>query len=382
MNNIYCKKEMSLADQEKKVFSDYLDQQEIAMNIWDLFHEWVSLSNEKVEFFYLKVYQNEHVIGLGLFLKINSFDMRTSYSRLRKNVFFNTITKVLSSLGRKCIYLSLRNLITANICRPFFYSSPEVEDVVMDAILTYLKSEKGADMVSIIDTKDKGRYYENAGLREYLCPSEAWFDVKQYSDISEYLKKHRSLKRNIKRRKNKVKNEIFIGPVTENDKNQLKACLDCSIENTRVYNPSQKFFEDNMFNTDVFNSKDYVHIVVRVGENIAGFHTFKISGACMGGVLGGFNRKYSRNNYVYERIIVASLDYAIQHNLKRVHYSLIDNFTKLRLVDSREPCSLFFYSRNPINRFAFKRTFKFNDLYELYRLENQLNPKNKIKKSK
>ncbi len=371
MKNINCKKDISLTKQEKAVFSRYLDQQKLSSNIWDLFQEWIVLSDSKVKFFYLKVYQNDQLIGLGLFLKINSFDLRTSYSILRKNAFFNTITLVLSLLSRKCLYVCLRNLITANISRPFFYKEFEMESVVMNAILTYLKQEKNADMVSIIDTKSNDSHYEIAGFHKYPCPSESWFDVKKYADISEYLKKHKSLKKNISRKKNIITYEIFAGPVSEFDKEAIKACLDCSIENSRAYNPTQKFFEDNIFKADVFDSYNYVHIVVRVDQKIAGFHTFKVSGLNMGGVLGGFNRKFSRKNYVYERIIVASLDYAIRNNIKRVHYSLIDNFTKLRLIDSIEPCNLFFYSRNPINRILFKYTFKHSDVFKLHLLETQ-----------
>lgn len=371
MRNIFCKKDISLTNQERAVFENHLDQQKVASNIWDLFQEWIILSNKKVEFFYLKVYQNEQLIGLGLFIKINSFDLRTSYSILRKNLFLNTLSSVLLLLSRKCLYVSLRNLITANISRPFFYSELKMERVVMNAILSYLKQEKDADMVTIIDTKDNDSHYGFAGFHKYPCPSESWFDVKKYTDISEYLKLHKSLKKNISRKKKLITHEVFSGPVSESDKADIKACLDCSIENSRAYNPTQKFFENNMFKADVFNSDNYVHIVVRVDQKIAGFHTFKVSGSNMGGVLGGFNRKLSRKNYVYERIIVASLDYAIRNNIKRLHYSLIDNFTKLRLIDATESCNLYFYSRNTINRIAFKYAYKYSDVYELYQLERQ-----------
>ncbi len=371
MNHIYCKRGTTLTVQEKEVFRHYLAQKQISSDIWDLFQQWIVLSNSKVNFFYLKVYQHDRLIGLGLFTKIYSFDLRASYSILRKNFIFNTILSILSLFSRKCLYVCLRNLITANISRPFFFRELEMEGVVMNAILSYLKREKEADMVSIIDTKDNVTHYEIAGFHKYPCPSESWFDVKKYSDISEYLKKHKSLKKNVSRKKNLITPEIFTGPLSEMDKDQIKACLDCSIENSRVSNPAQKFFEDNMFNADVFNSDNYVHIVIRIDERIAGFHTFKISGSSMGGVLGGFNRKYSGNNYVYERIIVASLDYAIRNGINRVHYSLIDNFTKLRLVDAIEPCHLFFYSRNAINRIAFKYAFKYSDVYKLCQLERQ-----------
>ena len=165
--------------------------------------------------------------------------------------------------------------------------------------------------------------------------------------------------------------EIRQGPISDTDKEQMKACVECSIENSRVNNPCQQFFEDNIFDTNVFKSSDYVHILVRVDGTIAGFHTFRVSASEMGGVLGGFNRDHSRKSFAYERVIVASLDYAIKNNIKRVHYSLIDNYTKLRLIDSLEPCGLYFYSRNPLNRKIFKLTSKFSDLYMLSLLEEQ-----------
>ena len=121
----------------------------------------------------------------------------------------------------------------------------------------------------------------------------------------------------------------------------------------------------------MFTSNGYVHILVRVDGVIAGFHTFQVSGSSMGGVLGGFNRDHSRNNFVYERVIVASLDHAIQNALRRVQYSLIDNHTKLRLLDLREPCGLYFYSSSPMNRTVFARTYEHNDVNTLWQLEQQ-----------
>lgn len=89
----------------------------------------------------------------------------------------------------------------------------------------------------------------------------------------------------------------------------------------------------------------------------------------MGGVLGGFNRAYTQNSFLYERVIVGSLDYAITKGLTHVHYSLIDNCTKLRLVESREPCGLYFFSRNPLNRKVYQLTYGYSDVHELSSLE-------------
>jgi len=369
MNNVHCKKDTSLTKEEKDVFTGHLKIEGLSHNIWDLFEEWVEISTSKVKFFYLKVYQGNELIGLGLFLKIKPLDLTTSYSRLRKNALVKKIFSFISLLNSNCVYLSFRNLITSNLTRPFFFREPERENIIMKAILTYLKDEKEADMVTIVDTSRNDNHYQKAGFDKYPSSSEAYFDATKYADISEYLNKHKSLKKNLKRKKKVVTTEILQGPISKNKQIQIRECLYCSIKESRVNTPSQQFFEDNIFETEVYNSDKYIHIFICIDNRIIGFHTFIVSGSSMGGVLGGFNRDYSRKTFAYERVIVASLDYAIKNKIKNVQYSLVDNYTKLRLVESLEPCGLYFYSRSPMNRSVFKHTIKYSDVHELYLLE-------------
>ncbi len=371
MNNVYCTKDTSLTEEEKEVFTGHLKQEGLSHTIWDVFQEWVARSTSRVTFFYLKVYQDDRLIGLGLFLRMKPFDMTTSYAAFRRSAVLRKIVSALSMLMSNCVYVSFRNLITSNITRPFFYREPELEDIIMSAILTHLKEEKEADMVTVVDTSANEKHYQKAGFDIYPSSSEAYFDATKYTDISEYLDKHRSLKKNLKRKRNVPSTEIIRGPLSKSDQAELRECLNRSIEGSRVNTPSQQFFEDTVFETEVYNSDKYIHILVRIDSRIIGFHTFHISGSNMGGVLGGFNREYAGRSFAYERVIVASLDYAIKNKLKNVHYSLVDNYTKLRLVDSLEPCGLYFYSRNAVNRNVFKYTFKFNDIYELHSLEKE-----------
>jgi hypothetical protein len=371
MSNVFCEQDTSLTEAEKAAFAGHLNRHGLSDNIWDLFSEWVAKSTSQVNFFYLKVYRDHELIGLALFLKIKPYDLRTSSSIFRDNTYLNKLFSILSAVTNNCVYVSFRNLITANITRPFFYRDPELEDTIMDSILAHLKRQKEADMVSILDTSTNDHHYQTASFAKYPSSSEAWLDATKYSGISEYLDEHRSLRRNLSRRKSGATTEIQRGPISEIDRGQIRDCLDCSVENSRINTPCQEFFESNIFETEVFNSRSYVHILIRVHGKIAGFHTFQVSGSNMGGVLGGFHRRYSRKSFAYERVIVASLDYAIQNQLNRVNYSVIDNYTKLRLVTDREPCGLYFYSRSPLNRYVFDLTFRFNDMHELYLLEKQ-----------
>ncbi len=381
MSNIVCKKEISLSEKEISFFDKNLKQQKLSRNIFNLFNEWVSRSTSKVSFFYLKVFQNNELIGIGLFLKIKPFDFRTSYSKLRKHRFLNKLFGFFSKVNNNCVYLSFRNLITSNITRPFFYKSPELEDLVMHAILTYLKEEKEADMVTLIDTSINDNHYGVAGFEKHPSSSEAFLDVSKYKNIADFLDNHRSLKKNLRKGKDKIITDIQHGPISNIDQEQMKDCLNCSVRESRINTPSQNFFENNIFQTDVFNSNKYVHICIRVDNKIIGFHSFQVSGSIMGGVLGGFNRIKHTKSFAYERVFIASLEYALENKIDRVHYSLVDNFTKLRLADSFEPCGLYFYSTNSLNRKIFKSTFKHNDIYKLYQMEKHGVADNKKKSS-
>ncbi|MCU0845669.1 MAG: hypothetical protein MUC76_12170 [Spirochaetes bacterium] len=369
MKTLHCVKEKTFTDSEKDVFAAHLVAEGISKNVWNIFDEWVRLSERPVDFFYLKAKRGSELAGLGLFLKIKPVDLRTSYAVLRKNAFRRFLGGGISVAAGNCLYISLRNLITANLTRPFFYADQSSGDEVMNAMLAYLKNEKEADMVTIIDTLNHDACYRSAGFAVYDSSSEAILDTMKYRSAADFLAAHKSLKKNLAKKKITVMADVCRGPVSETDRLQMKACVENSIDVSNVNNPCQSFYEKHIFNTEAFTSDDYVHIMVRVDGVIAGFHTYLVSGSSLGGVLGGFNRALSRNHFAYERVIIASLEYARAHGLTRVNYSLIDNLTKLRLVGKVEPCALYFYSRSGMNRKVFDATYRFNDVFNLAKLE-------------
>jgi hypothetical protein len=137
---IRCRKDNLLTADEKTLFAGHLASLGLADNIWDLFGAWVFRSTPDVSFFYLKVFDADALIGLGLFLRVKPLDLRTSYAGLRNNPVLNRVAAGLSRLSSNCGYISFRNLITSNITRPFFYGSPDLANTVMNAILLYLKN--------------------------------------------------------------------------------------------------------------------------------------------------------------------------------------------------------------------------------------------------
>ena len=366
---MHCEKDTSLTPEEREVFRGHLEREKLSDGVWDLFAEWVARSTPETRFFYLKVYRDTELVGLGLFSIVKPVHLRASYAALRHNTLLDKLAGGLSVLASNCLYISYRNLITSNLTRPFFFREPAMEDAIMEAMLVWLKGQTEPNMVIIIDTATCDPIYLKEGFQKYPCPSEAYLDVTKYRDVSGYLTEHPSLRRNLRRGAGTVTTSTQRGPLSDEEIAQVRACVECSVANSRVNTPSQKFFEDNIFDTEVFRSDKYTHVLVRVHGEIAGFHTFQVCGAHMGGVLGGFNRAHTQNNFLYERVIVGSLDYAIANRLTRVHYSLIDNCTKLRLVQSREPCGLYFYSSSPVTRKFYQLTYGLSDVHALSSLE-------------
>lgn len=366
---ITCREDASLTGAEKDVFRRHLEREGLSDSVWDLFEEWVGRSTAQTRFFYLKAFANTDLVGLALFLKVKPVDLRSSFAGLRGNAVVSKLAGGLSGLASNCLYISFRNLITSNLTRPFFFRDPAIEAETMAAFLAWLGEQVEPDTVVVLDTAVCDPIYERAGFRKYPCPSEAFLDVTRYRDVAEYLAEHRSLRKNLRRAGAAVTTDVGRGPLSRADIEEVRACVDCSVEHSRINTPCQRFFEENIFDTEVFRSDKYLHVLIRVGGTIAGFHTFQVCGSHMGGVLGGFNRAYAHNNSLYERVIVGSLSYAIANGLARVHYSLIDNCTKLRLVESREACGLYFFSRNALSRRLFDLTYRYSDIHALASLE-------------
>jgi hypothetical protein len=148
-------------------------------------------------------------------------------------------------------------------------------------------------------------------------------------------------------------------------------CLRHSIDNSKMNTPFQKIFEEKIKDTELFSSEKYLFINIRINNKIVGFTNYIISGSNMAAIIGGYNRNFTRNNYIYERLFVKSLEHAINSGITRLSYGMVDNFTKLRLTGSFDPVSMYFYSSNLILRKMIDLTEKSNDMYRLCLMEEE-----------
>jgi hypothetical protein len=148
----------------------------------------------------------------------------------------------------------------------------------------------------------------------------------------------------------------------------MKKCLECSIKYSKALLPVQDFFNRNVFRTALFTSDRYIHFVIRIDGEIAGFSTRFSCGKNLIGVIGGYDRERFGDSPVYELMIVSTLDYCIQNKYERLVYGIVDNHTKARMMDIFREQGLYAYSRSPLSKTILKHTYRFSSAYELFRI--------------
>jgi hypothetical protein len=146
-------------------------------------------------------------------------------------------------------------------------------------------------------------------------------------------------------------------------------CLMCSYRHSKGILPVQEFFNANILRTALFQSDRFIHFVIRVDGQIAGFSTRLMCGKNLIGIIGGYNRELSGHAPVYDFMIVTTLDFCIQNGYTRLVYGLVDNHTKAKLMDSFREQKFYSYSRNPLLNLLLKRGYRFLSGYDLHQID-------------
>jgi hypothetical protein len=154
----------------------------------------------------------------------------------------------------------------------------------------------------------------------------------------DYLKKHKRLRRHLKDFA-KADGSIHIheGPVSTQLSDAFSQCV------ASTYKYHGRRFPLNPFRRYALETcppffmtcRDAVHIYAEIDGEIVGCQSFIIHPDRLELSEGGFLRD-RKNYHAYESIMVASIDYAIEHGLDRVSFGGIWNHTKDRYTDKED----------------------------------------------
>ena len=174
----------------------------------------------------------------------------------------------------------------------------------------------------------------------YRC---GYINTRGMSDAQDFLARHRCLRRHLKKFA-KAGGAVYIkeGPLDPELAEQFSECVITTYRHHA--GKKAKYFENYAANTCLnfyMNCEDAVHFYTEEDGLITGCQTFVRHGDYLELSEGGFHR--DRNtHHAYDAIIAETVEYAIQHGLKKVSYGMILNQTKDRYMEKadREPVYL------------------------------------------
>jgi len=371
---VYCKEESILTPEEKKRFDGFFHEQGLSEDIFIYFESLVGLSTDQDRFFFIKVFHGDVLVGLAMFARVGRNRLYNSFNtKLRKSTLLEKLGGMLSST----VYFSMHAVSSPGLPRSFLYTDKRFEDAVNESILSWLRKKKDADTVIIFDSAEKSGLYARNSFTCHPFSSDSWLDVPRYETIDDYLALHRRTRKNLSRfrKRRTVEVETLRGEVPEEIMRGIIECLMCSYRNSQGLLPIQDFFNTNLLRTALFSSERFIHFVIRVDGQIAGFSTRLQCGKNLIGIIGGYNRELPGNLPVYDFMIVTTLDYCIRNGYTRLVYGLVDNHTKARMMDSFREQKFYSFSRNPLLRLLLKHAYRFLSGYELHRIDAEAREK-------
>jgi hypothetical protein len=365
---IHCREESVLTSEERQRFNGFFEEYGLSEELFIFFESLVGLSTDNDRFMFVKVFAGDELVGLAMFARIADHSLYNSLNaRLRKYAFLET----LGGMMRSTVYFSMHAVSTPGLPRSFLYTDKNLQDAVNQAILSWAREKRDADTVIIFDSAEASEVYARNSFVCLPFSSDSWIDVARYETVDDYLSLHKPTRKKLTRfrkRKN-VEVETLRGEVPEETMKGIVACLMCSYQHSKGLLPIQDFFNANLLRTALFKSDRFIHFVIRVNGQIAGFSTRLPCGENLIGIIGGYNRELSGRSPVYDFMIATTLDFCIRNGYTRLVYGLVDNQTKARLMDSFREQKLYSYSRNPFFRLLMKRAYRFLSAHDLHRMD-------------
>ncbi len=175
-------------------------------------------------------------------------------------------------------------------------------------------------------------------------------DLHTAASADYFLARSKSLGRKLRKFRNKGGTlEVVLGAVSPPDLERIEGWL-------RGLEPEVRLsFQDNYPNMASralgLGGTDTVHVLARLGGELAGYQSFVRCGDRLSCLSGLFDRTRSSTYHAYENIVLESVAYAAAHGVGRIDYGPVVNPTKAKLMTHFLPTELRYYSRfTPLRR--------------------------------
>jgi len=340
-----------LSSQEQDVFSDYLKSQEVDETVWQIYFCYFKVKSRWTRPMVLRVFSDERLIAAALLIECR----HTGRSLFKSSLLYNPV----NWLGIP-VYIWLRAGFGPEvIANPGFYSNDVDPDLIAGEIINYLHNKSVAFFIT--DYQANAHLHKGANVFPYV--DEGTVDVSGMETVQDYIAEHSNLKRKIRTFTNKGGTiEILKGKLEDNYQQAVVNCAESTMRKSFVYTPFQDIFINVIKETLHGDSSSFIHIFTKMDGEITGYHSYVVTGSTLRMMHGAFYRDLKSTYHAYENIFIATVGHAIEQRLKKVYFGPIMNETKRRMMRESEPCSTYFYSRNPVFRFIFSLMYSRSQL--------------------
>jgi hypothetical protein len=157
--------------------------------------------------------------------------------------------------------------------------------------------------------------------------------------------------KNLKRKVNKFRNkggeiEVIHGALTAACQDEMIRCLDTVKSILRV--PFQDIYNDMVRQAATHADERIVHFIARLEGECVGYHSFARSGQGLYALSGAFDRTRHTTYHAYENLILATIDYCLAHGLDTIHYGVVANQTKAKMMSRVVPSHQRYFVRFPV----------------------------------
>lgn len=169
-------------------------------------------------------------------------------------------------------------------------------------------------------------------------------DVPGAGLVEAWTTQHRNLRRKIAKFRNKGGTvQVVRGPLRPEDLAGIMRCL-ASLR-TWLQVPFQDIYGAMVAQASRLDSADIIHILVRLDDAVAGYHSFAESPTTLHALSGAFDRNRLSNYHAYENMIIETARYCAEHGKTRVEFGPVLNDTKKTMMTSFTQSHLRVYSR-------------------------------------
>jgi hypothetical protein len=375
MHATHCIDSEVLGPEERLAVERALARDGLSMSTLWFFDALVAMGRGRPDFVfhYVKVFFGKRLLGIAMIGVCRRFDRAAMVSPCHPVLRHAVATLDRSPFASKTLFFCFAEMFTMNIGPAFVTIRAGDAAELRAAVARHLVTRTDCDFVVILDDPAFHATYEEVNLISLPFASNVSIDINGVHDAAVFLQGHRKTRRKLRRlERANVHIEQRADGVDAAERAQMRDCLLQSALHSRTPTPFQPFYNNDIINGAWMNAPGAVHTLLRLDGRIVAFASNFRCGRDLGGIMGGIDRRCGRGLPIYERLIVAEVEFAIANGISRMHYGIANNETKIRLVNRFDPVFAYVGARRRFDRLSLLALYPFSGLFEVVRFEQRV----------